>query len=107
MSRLFQVLEKLAATIASRKGGDPKASYTAQLLADPAKAAKKLGEEATETVIAAISQDDDALAAESADLLYHWLALAAARGLDLDAVAAKLEAREGQSGLAEKASRPS
>ncbi|MBN9320201.1 MAG: phosphoribosyl-ATP diphosphatase [Caulobacterales bacterium] len=106
-TRLFDTLARLAATIESRKGGDPKASYTAQLLSDPAKAAKKLGEEATETVIAAVSQDADALAAESADLLYHWLALAAAKGLDLDAVAAKLEAREGQSGVAEKASRPS
>jgi phosphoribosyl-ATP pyrophosphohydrolase len=105
-TRLFQVLEALAETIESRKGGDPSASYTAQLLANPAKAAKKLGEEATETVIAAVSQDNEALAFESADLLYHWLALAAARGLDLDAVAAKLEARQGQSGLAEKAARP-
>jgi phosphoribosyl-ATP pyrophosphohydrolase len=104
-TRLFETLTKLAATIEARKGGDPKASYTAQLLADPAKAAKKFGEEAVETVIAAIQSDPDALAAESADVLYHWLALAAASGLDLDAVAAKLEARERQSGIAEKASR--
>ncbi|MDG2521518.1 phosphoribosyl-ATP diphosphatase [Caulobacter segnis] len=105
MAELFKVLEGLAATVASRKGGDVSASYTAKLLADPALAAKKLGEEATETVIAAVQGDLDALAAESADLLYHWLALATAVGLDLDAVAAKLEARQGQSGLAEKASR--
>ena len=104
--RLFETLARLAATIESRKGGDPNASYTAQLLNDPAKAAKKLGEEAVETVIAAVAQDADAFAAESADLLYHWLALAAAKGLDLDAVAAKLEAREGTSGVVEKASRP-
>lgn len=68
-------------------------------------AAKKLGEEAVETVIAAVAQGPDALAAESADLLYHWLALMAASGVSLDAVAEKLEAREGTSGIAEKASR--
>ena len=59
-----------------------------------------------ETVIAAIQGDPDALAAESADLLYHWLVLLAAAGVDSDAVAAKLEAREGRSGIEEKASRP-
>jgi phosphoribosyl-ATP pyrophosphohydrolase len=105
MSRLTDVLDRLAATIESRKGGDPTASYTAKLLNDPALAAKKLGEEAVETVIAAVSQGPDALAAESADLLYHWLALMAASGVALDAVAEKLEAREGTSGIAEKAAR--
>jgi phosphoribosyl-ATP pyrophosphohydrolase len=103
--RLTAVLERLAATIESRKGGDPSTSYTAKLLSDPALAAKKLGEEAVETVIAAVAQGPDALAAESADLLYHWLALMAAAGVSLDAVAEKLEAREGTSGIAEKASR--
>ena len=107
MSRFSDVLERLAATIAARKGADPGASYTAQLLADPARAAKKLGEEAVETVIAAVQADPDALAGESADLIYHWLVLLAASGVGLDAVAAKLEAREGTSGLAEKASRKS
>jgi len=52
-----------------------------------------------------VAQGPDALAAESADLLYHWLALMAASGVSLDAVAEKLEAREGTSGIAEKASR--
>jgi phosphoribosyl-ATP pyrophosphohydrolase len=103
--RLFEVLERLAATIETRKGGDPAISYTARLLNDPALAAKKLGEEAVETVIAAVAQGPDALAAESADLLYHWLALMAASGVSLDAVAEKLAAREGVSGVAEKASR--
>lgn len=107
MSRFSDVLERLAATVAARKGADPGASYTAQLLADPARAAKKLGEEAVETVIAAVQADPDALAGESADLIYHWLVLLAASGVDLDAVAAKLETREGTSGLAEKASRKS
>tara|TARA_B100001105_G_C21996719_1_gene275535 strand:+ start:117 stop:458 length:342 start_codon:yes stop_codon:yes gene_type:complete len=108
--RLTDVLQRLAAMIEARKGGDPSVSYTAKLLNDPALAAKKLGEEAVETVIAAValkSQEGgpDALAAESADLLYHWLALMAASGVSLDAVAEKLEAREGTSGIAEKASR--
>lgn len=101
-----EVLARLQATIAARKGADPAGSYTAQLLADPARAAKKFGEEAVETVIAAIGQDADALAAESADLIYHWLVLLAAKGVDLRAVAEKLAQREGRSGLAEKASRP-
>ncbi|HEX6859427.1 MAG TPA: phosphoribosyl-ATP diphosphatase [Caulobacteraceae bacterium] len=106
MSRLSEVLDRLAATIEGRKGADPKSSYTAQLLNDPARAAKKLGEEAVETVIAAGQKDADAIAAESADLIYHWLVLLAASGVSLDEVAARLEAREGTSGLAEKASRP-
>jgi phosphoribosyl-ATP pyrophosphohydrolase len=106
MSRLASVLERLAATIEARKGADAGASYTAQLLSSPTRAAKKLGEEAVETVIAALQSDPDALAAESADLLYHWLVVLAASGVSLDDVAAKLEAREGTSGLTEKASRP-
>jgi phosphoribosyl-ATP pyrophosphohydrolase len=107
VSRFAEVLGRLAATIDSRKGGDPAQSYTAKLLADPALAAKKLGEEAIEAIIAATQGDKDALAAESADLIYHWLAVLAAAGVSLDEVAAKLEAREGTSGLAEKASRTS
>ena len=105
MSRLAEVLGRLSAVVESRKGGDPTASYTARLLAEPALAAKKLGEEAIETVIAAVQADKDALAAESADLLYHWLVVLAASGVSLDEVAAKLEAREGVSGHAEKAGR--
>ena len=106
MSRFTEVLERLAATIEARKGADSQSSYTAQLLADPARAAKKLGEEAVEAVIAAAQGDKAALAGESADLLYHWLAVLAASGVTLDEVAARLEAREGTSGLDEKASRP-
>lgn len=105
MSRLAEVLDRLAATIESRKGADPSASWTAKLLADPSLAAKKLGEEAVEAVIAAAKGDKDHLAAESADVLYHLLALLAASGVPLDEVAAKLEAREGRSGIDEKASR--
>ena len=107
MSAFAEVLARLAALIESRKGGDAAASYTAKLLADPALAAKKLGEEAIEAVIAATQGDKGALAAESADLIYHWLVVLAAAGVSLDEVAARLEAREGTSGLAEKASRKS
>ena len=106
MSQFSDVLERLAATIAARTGADPASSYTAKLLSQgPAGAAKKLGEEAVETALAAVSGDEDAIAAESADLIYHWLVLLAATGVDLDAVAAKLAAREGRSGIEEKASR--
>jgi phosphoribosyl-ATP pyrophosphohydrolase len=106
MSEKFaEVVARLNAVIAARKGGDASTSYTAQLLADPTRAAKKLGEEAVEVVIAAVAQDADALAGESADLIYHWLVLLAAKGVNLDAVADKLAAREGRSGLDEKASR--
>ena len=106
VARLAKALQRLDDTIAARKGGDPSSSYTAQLLAGGVeRAAKKFGEEAVETVIAAVQAEPDALAAESADMLYHWLVLLAAGGLPLDAVAAKLEAREGRSGIEEKASR--
>ena len=105
MSAFSDVLARLAATIEARKGGDAAASYTAKLLADPSLAAKKLGEEAVEAVIAATQGDKAALAGESADLIYHWLVVLAAAGVSLDDVAAKLEAREGTSGLAEKAGR--
>jgi phosphoribosyl-ATP pyrophosphohydrolase len=107
MSRFAEVLARLAQTIAARRGADANTSYTAQLLADPARAAKKLGEESVETVIAAMGADKDTLAAESADLIYHWLVVLACAGVSLDEVAAKLEAREGTSGLDEKAGRKS
>ena len=105
MSRFSDVIERLAAVIESRRGGDPATSWSAKLLADPVLAAKKLAEEAMETALAAVQDDNAALAAESADLIYHWLALLAAKGVTLDEVAAMLEAREGQSGVAEKAGR--
>ncbi len=106
MSDFSDIIDRLAATIAARKGADPASSYTAKLLSDgPQRVAKKLGEEAVETALAAVSGDKNAIAAESADLIYHWLVLLAATEVDLDAVAAKLEAREGRSGIEEKASR--
>ena len=75
-------IDRLFATIAARKGADPASSYTAKLLAEGVeKCAKKFGEEATETVIAAISRDKTELAKESADVLYHLLVLWAASGV--------------------------
>jgi len=105
MSRFAEVLARLTEVIEHRKGGDPSTSYTAKLLADPSLAGKKLGEEAIEAIIAATQGDKAALAAESADLIYHWLVVLAAAGVSLDEVATKLEAREGTSGLDEKAAR--
>ena len=105
MSRFSDALDHIQTTIEARRGGDATASWTARLLADPKLAAKKLGEEAIELVQAAALDDADAMASESADLIYHWLVLLAAKGVDLDTVAAKLEARQAQSGLVEKASR--
>ena len=86
--------------------GDPD-SWTAKLYARGIdKAAQKLGEEAVETVIAAVSADKAALVSESADLLYHWLVVLGIAGIPLDAVIEELERRTGRSGIAEKASRP-
>ncbi len=105
MSRFTEIVDRLAATIESRRGADAGSSYTAQLLGDLDRAAKKLGEEAVEAVIAAAQGNREALTAESADLIYHWLVVLAAAGISLDEVADRLAAREGTSGLAEKASR--
>jgi phosphoribosyl-ATP pyrophosphohydrolase len=105
MSRFSDVLERLAAVVESRRGADPTASWSARLIADPALAGKKLAEEAVETAIAAVQRDPAAVAAEAADVVYHLLALLAAAGVSLDDVAAVLEAREGRSGVDEKASR--
>jgi len=104
--RLSDVLHRLHLTIAERKGGDPSISYTAKLLAEGVEhAAKKFAEEAIELVIAAAGGDPKAAIHESADVLYHWLVLMAASGVNLDQIANELERREGTSGLAEKASR--
>ena len=105
MSRFSDVVERLAAVIESRRGADPKSSWSARLLSDPTLAAKKLAEEALEASLAAVQQDKAGLAAESGDVIYHWLVLIAAMGVSLDDVAAVLEAREGASGVAEKAGR--
>jgi phosphoribosyl-ATP pyrophosphohydrolase len=103
--RFAEVLTRLAATIQARRGGDAATSWSAKLIADTPLAAKKLAEEAVETALAAVQGDKAAVAAESADVIYHWLALLAAAGVSLDEVAAVLEAREGRSGIEEKAGR--
>ncbi|MEQ9556011.1 MAG: phosphoribosyl-ATP diphosphatase [Rhodospirillales bacterium] len=103
---MTHILDALFATIESRKGGDPASSYTAKLFAGGAPLiARKLGEEAVETAIAALTEDKASVAKESADVLYHLLALWAQLGLDPADVWAELERRTGQSGIAEKASR--
>jgi phosphoribosyl-ATP pyrophosphohydrolase len=100
-------LSDLETTIRERaRSGDPE-SWTAKLVAKGMdKAAQKLGEEAVETVIAAVKGDTKAVISESADLLYHWLVVLAIAGISLDDVLAELERRTGRSGIAEKASRP-
>lgn len=101
-----QVLDRLCALIKARRAAASDASYTRQLLdAGPRKCAKKLGEEATETIIAALAENDDALASEAADLVYHLLVLLEVRNVGFDTVLEKLQARIGTSGLAEKAGR--
>lgn len=99
-------LEDLAKIVASRASESAEKSYTRKLLdAGVEKCAKKLGEEATETVIAATAGTKAQVVAESADLLYHLLVVLKARGVDLPEVYAELERRTAQSGLEEKASR--
>ena len=100
------ILDGLFATIAARKDADANQSYTASLLASaPEKPARKLSEETTEVVIEAIRGDAEAVARESADLLYHLLVVWAAAGVKPEEVWQILANREGLSGLAEKASR--
>jgi phosphoribosyl-ATP pyrophosphohydrolase len=100
-------LSDLEATIRERARSGDTESWTARLFAKGIdKAAQKLGEEAVETVIAAVRGDTKAVVSESADLLYHWLVVLAISGISLDEVLAELERRSGRSGIAEKASRP-
>ena len=100
-------LARLEQTIIARRDADPAQSYVAKLRArGRAKMAQKLGEEAVETVIAALEGDRAALTGEAADLLFHLVALLADCGVTLADVQAELDRREGVSGLAEKAARP-
>ena len=104
--RVTATLISLAATIAARRGGDPASSYVAKLLAGgPPLAARKLGEEAVETVVAALSGEAAELTGEAADLLFHLLVLLETRGVPFADVLAELDRREGVSGIAEKAAR--
>jgi len=105
---LYETLERIAATINERKGGDPAKSYVAGLFAKGDDALlKKIGEEATETVLAAKSGDRLALVRETADLWFHSLIVLARHGLGPADVLAELHRREGISGLDEKAGRKS
>lgn len=100
-------LDRLETTIRERRGADPSTSYVARLSArGRGKIAQKLGEEAVETVIAAMADDREEVVKESADLLFHLTVLLADMNLSLDDVCAELDRREGTSGLVEKASRP-
>jgi phosphoribosyl-ATP pyrophosphohydrolase len=100
------VLERLYAVIDSRKGADPDTTYTARLVSrGRPQIAKKLGEEAVETVIEGIRGDRPKLVGESADMLYHLLTLWAANNVKPQAVWNELARREGLSGIAEKAAR--
>jgi phosphoribosyl-ATP pyrophosphohydrolase len=101
-------LERLEATIRARRQAAADKSYTRQLLdAGPERCAKKFGEEAVETVIAAVHQNDAALKAEAADLLYHLLVLLESRDIRLADVLTILDGRTSTSGLEEKAARKS
>jgi phosphoribosyl-ATP pyrophosphohydrolase len=100
------MIESLFKTILVRKGADPASSYTAALFAKGRqKIAQKLGEEAVETALAAMTNDAKAVTAESADVLYHLCVLWAHMGITPDDIAAELKRRETMSGLDEKASR--
>ncbi|MCK9551370.1 phosphoribosyl-ATP diphosphatase [Aquamicrobium sp.] len=99
-------LSDLEATIRERARSGDTESWTARLFAKGMdKAAQKLGEEAVETVIAAVTKDRDGIVSESADLIYHLLVVLGIAGVPFDEVLAELERRTGQSGVAEKASR--
>ena len=100
------ILERLASAIAERRSADPSTSYVASLNAKGLDAIlKKIGEEATETVLAAKSGDKAAIVHETADLWFHCLVMLERQGVDVARVLAELERREGRSGIDEKASR--
>jgi phosphoribosyl-ATP pyrophosphohydrolase len=102
----MDTLSRLAETIAARRGADPETSWVAKLHAKGVPTiARKLGEEALETVIAALNGSREDLVGEAADTLFHLLVLLDAKDVPLAEVLAELERREGRSGIAEKASR--
>ena len=103
---LYETLERIAAVISQRKGGDAAKSYVARLLAGSQDAVlKKVGEEATEVILAAKSGGRLELVRETADLWFHCLILLARQGLGPADVLAELQRREGISGIDEKAAR--
>ena len=102
----MDTLTRLAATIAARRTADPATSWVAKLHSRGLPViARKLGEEAVETVVAALSGSREDLVGEAADTIFHLLVLLDAKGVSLDEVLAELDRREGTSGIAEKASR--
>lgn len=103
---MSETLARLEATVAARRDADPASSYIAKLNARGlGKITQKLGEEAVETVIAALSGSREELVGEAADLLFHLMVLLGAKDVPLAEVMAELDRREGTSGIAEKASR--
>lgn len=104
--KTIATLTQLIETISSHKEKDPSVSYTAKMYArGREKIAQKLGEEATEMVIAAVQKDKKETVAEGADLLFHYLMLLDVTGVSLDDVAKELAKRQDISGISEKASR--
>jgi len=99
-------LERLYKIVEERRGADPKESYVAKRLKQgTAKIAQKLGEEAVETIIAAMQKNREEIIDESADMLFHWLLLLADAGINPSEVMKELDSRAGISGLDEKARR--
>ena len=102
----MRALTRLETVVSERLTADPASSYVASLAARGLPTiARKLGEEAIEAVVAALSGSDEELVGEAADVLFHLTVLLGARGIALDCVMDELERREGTSGLTEKASR--
>ncbi|MEO0884291.1 MAG: phosphoribosyl-ATP diphosphatase [Pseudomonadota bacterium] len=105
-ARFSNIIRMLAETIDARTDASPDTSYTAKLLSKgPKKVAQKVAEEGTELAIALVSETDEAVANEAADLIYHTLVALKTRSISLDVVAEVLASREGISGLDEKAAR--
>lgn len=105
---MSDTLARLEATIAARRNADPASSYVASLFAKGRpKIARKLGEEAVETIVAALAEDKAALVGEAADTVFHLMVLLADADVPLSDVLAELDRREGTSGIAEKAARGS
>lgn len=103
---MSDTLQRLAEVLEARKGADPESSYVAKLYSKGLDAIlKKVGEEATETILAAKDGDREHLVYETADLWFHTLVMLAQQGLGPDAVLRELERRFGLSGLEEKAAR--
>ncbi|QZP08890.1 phosphoribosyl-ATP diphosphatase [Caenibius sp. WL] len=106
MTQSHDTLARLERTIADRRSAAPEHSYVAQLNARGVPViARKLGEEAVETVVAALSGSHEELVGEAADVIFHLMVLLGAKGVPLADVLAELDRREGVSGIAEKASR--